>query len=279
MLLFCLYSCTGKTEKSESTGLQSNLQTDSILAENEQLNFFINTLSESMDSILTQESYLMKTKTKDGVAIPTRVQVLENLSLFKDLVYRQHKSIEALQDSMRNFSSASADKVRKIISFYKQQLNEKDLMITKLNKELDNKNADISRLSQRVSTLNNDISDLSMKNQAQEEALKVQDNIINECYVLTGTKKELQKAGVLSSSGIFKKKQLNLKNFNPNVFRKVDIRNFTEITINGKNPVVLTQMPTTSYKLEKVGKNAYTLNILDPTTFWSVSNYLVILYN
>lgn len=207
------------------------------------------------------------------------MQVMENLSLFKDLVERQRKNIEMLQDSLRNISSASSEKIRKIISFYKKQLDEKDRMIAQLQEELDNKNADISKLSDRISSLSSDVSDLSLKNKEQEEALKVQDNIINECYVIIGTKKELQEAGILSSSGIFKKKQLNVSNFNPDAFNKVDIRDFTEVVINGKKPEILTQMPTDSYSLEKVDKDSYILSILDPTLFWSVSNYLVIQYN
>lgn len=270
-----LSSCAGKNGK----GANSDSDIDSILVENRQLNSFISALSASIDSIALQEGYILDSSDRDGIKVPTRIQVMENLSLFKDLVERQRRNIEMLQDSLQDLSSASSGKIRKIISFYKKQLDEKDRMIAQLEEELDNKNADISKLSDRISSLSNDVSDLSLRNKEQEEALKVQDNIINECYVITGTKKELQKAGILSSSGIFKKKQLNVSNFNPDVFNKVDIRNFTEVVINGKKPEILTQMPADSYSLEKIDKDSYILRILDPTLFWSVSNYLVIQYN
>jgi len=275
ILLFTLYSCSERTDKVET----SNPATDSIIADNKQLNFFINTLSASMDSIVVQEGYFTNSTNKDGVPIPTRVQMIEKLSLFRDLVARQRKSIVALQDSLKNTSSASARKIEKIISFYKNMLNEKERTIAQLQEELKTKNVDISRLSQRVALLSNDVSDLSMKNKEQEEIMKVQDNIINECYVMIGTKNDLQKKGILSSKGFFKKKQLNVSSFNPESFNKVDIRQFTEVTVNGKNPVILTQMPANSYSLEKVSKNIYILKILDPNSFWSVSNYLVIQYD
>lgn len=270
-----LSSCAGKNGK----GASSDSDIDSILVENRQLNSFISALSVSIDSIALQEGYILDSSERDGIKVPTKIQVMENLSLFKDLIERQRRNIEMLQDSLRNISSASSEKVRKIISFYKKQLDEKDCMIAQLQEELDNKNADISKLSDRISSLSSDVSDLSLRNKEQEEALKVQDNIINECYVIMGTKKELQEAGILSSSSIFKKKQLNVSNFNPDAFNKVDIRNFTEVVINGKKPEILTQMPTDSYSLEKVDKDSYILSILDPTLFWSVSNYLVIQYN
>ena len=59
------------------------------------------------------------------------------------------------------------------------------------------------------------------------------------------------------------------------MFTKVDIRTFTEVTINSGNPKILTQMPASSYRIEK-GKGSSILYILDPTAFWSVSNYLII---
>lgn len=275
ILLFSLYSCSDKTDKIEN----KDSVIDSISADNKQLNYFINMLSTSMDSIVLQEGYLVNSTTTDGVPKPTRVQMLEKLSLFKELVDRQKNSIEGLQDSLKKASSASAKKIDRIIKFYKNMLNEKELIIAQLQEELNDKNADIARISQRVTSLSNDVSTLSEKNKEQEEILKIQDNIINECYVMIGTKADLQKNGVLSSNGFLKKKRLNVSNFNSDLFDKVDIRQFSEVTINGKNPVVLTQMPANSYSLEKVDKNTYILRVLDSTSFWSVSNYLVIQYN
>lgn len=275
ILLFSLYSCSNKIDKIEN----KDTVIDSVSADNKQLNYFINTLSASMDSIFLQEGYLTNLTTTDGVPKPTRVQMLEKLSLFRQLIDRQKNNIEELQDSLRNASSESAKKINRIISFYKNSLNEKERIIAQLQEELNNKNADIARITQRVTSLSNDVSDLSVKNKEQEEIMKIQDNIINECYVLIGTKADLQEKGVISSSGFLKKKRLNVSNLNSELFDKVDIRQFTEVTIYGKNPIVLTQMPTNSYALEKVNKNTYILKILDPTSFWSVSNYLVIQYN
>ena len=252
---------------------------DSLYADNRQLNFFINTLSSSMDSIVVLEGNILKRSDVDGVTKPTRTQIIENLNLFKNMLQRQRSQITILQDSLKHMSSASSAQIKRIIIFYKKQLDEKDRMIAELCEELNDKNADISKLTQRVTALNSDVTTLSQKNKEQEEVMRIQDNIINECYVMMGTKKELLKAGIISSSGLFKKKKLNVSNFNSDAFIKVDIRNFAEVTINGRNPVILTQMPTGSYTLDKINEKTYILRISDPTSFWSVSNYLVIQYN
>ncbi|MGN0280767.1 MAG: TMF family protein [Prevotella sp.] len=215
----------------------------SLRADNQQLNFFINTLSASMDSIVAQEENILKTSNKDGVPAPTRVQIIDNLNVYKNMLDRHRFQITMLQDSLNNMSSASS---AKIICFYKRQLDEKDHMIAQLREELNDKNVDISKLTQRVAALNSDVSNLSQKNKEQEEVMIMQDNIMNECYVMMGTKKELQKAGIISPSGLFKTKQLNVSDFNPDALNKVDFRHFTEVAINGRNPVILTQMPTGS---------------------------------
>ena len=49
-----------------------------------------------------------------------------------------------------------------------------------------------------------------------------------------------------------------------------------EIPLNSSSPKILTQMPTSSYKIEKKSKNQSTLYILDANAFWSVSNFLII---
>lgn len=274
-LLCALISCTDKKAEKESMGLKM----DSILVDNQQLNFFINALSASMDSIAQQEGYILETSTQDGVKKPERVQVLENLAFFKDLLNRQREHIAIMQDSLKVISSVSSEKIDRILCFYKEQLDEKDRMIAQLQEELSNKNADITKLNQYVSALTRNVTNLSERNKEQEEALIAQDQIINECYVVIGTKKDLQDAGILSSSNLFKKKQLKVSNFNPEVFHKVDIRTFTEQMIEGKNPKILTQMPENSYTFDKLEKDTYILKIIDPTLFWSVSNYLVIQYN
>ena len=89
-----------------------------------------------------------------------------------------------------------------------------------------------------------------------------------------GTKKELTSQGLLSG-GFLQKKRVNHDAINKDMFTKVDIRTFTEVTINSSNPKILTQMPASSYRIEK-GKGSSILYILDPTAFWSVSNYLII---
>lgn len=61
-------------------------------------------------------------------------------------------------------------------------------------------------MKSHISTLNENVVALNDKGNELEKALETQSDMMNECYVRFGTKKELQKAGILSGSGLFSKR-------------------------------------------------------------------------
>ena len=65
-------------------------------------------------------------------------------------------------------------------------------------------------------------------------------------------------------------------NFNKDYFTKIDIRVDKVIKLYSKSAKVLTSHPAGSYSLDKDANGLYTLRISNPTAFWSVSKYLVV---
>lgn len=268
-VMICLNSCKGGDEQARKISMLE-MERDSILSANGQLNSFLDIVSQSMDSIMLQEGYLLNMQDAEGKPVSDKERLMKNLDLFGELLERQRSRIELLEDSLTNLSDAQNVKFLNILRGLQAQIKEKDEMISELKVELRKKNANIAQLQSRVTALNE-------KAQEQETIMTVQSDMMNEGYVRVGTKKELQKDGIITRSGLFKKK-LNVSNFNAELFTKVDIREFLELTIEGKNPEVITQMPASSYQIDENEDGTYTLRILDPTLFWSVSNYLVVQY-
>ena len=65
------------------------------------------------------------------------------------------------------------------------------------------------------------------------------------------------------------------QDFNREYFTKVNIEQFNSVNLGAKKVTVLTNHPSSSYKL--VGtKPVEKLEIKNPTEFWSASKYLVI---
>ena len=235
---------------------------------------FVSVLADGLDSIAVHEEVLFYTnKGREGTVID-REQLKKNLEMFGNMLSDQKQRIAHLTEALKERGD-SVSKLAILVNLLNKQLDEKDKYIKSLRAELEKKNVNIAQLQKRVLTLKESNTNLTDRVERQVDALKTQTEIINEGYVKVASKKELTKLGLLSS-GFLKKTKVNHDAIQKNMFMRVDIRTFTEITIESSNPKILTQMPSSSYKIEKKGKNQSTLYILDANAFWSVSNFLII---
>lgn len=275
-----LFVSVGCSENNQQNIEKLNKQIDSLKMENarkdgdiEDMMSFVGVLADGLDSIAKQEEILFYTnKGKEGTVVD-RQQLKKNLEMFENTLANQKKKIAQLVDSLKA-RGESLSKLTSLVNYLNQQLEGKDLLIKSLRSDLDNKNVNIAQLQKRVSSLSEDNSRLSEKVEKQVNALTAQAEMINECYVKIGTKKQLTDLGLISG-GFLKKTKVNHDLLQKDKFTRVDIRTFTEIPIPSGDPKILTQMPASSYRIEKSGKTS-TIFITDPTAFWSVSNFLII---
>ena len=207
---------------------------DSILDVNERqqqelddINFVMAEVSACLDSIAEQEQFLYV--SKEGIKLPRRT-VIENLRNFEKLLNRQRQQIAMLQDSLYHRKDSTSRYFR-LVEFLNKELAEKDLTIQTLQKQIAVNKKNIAELQEQKVELERNVSDLQKKEKIHKQALEVQSDMLNECYVKVGTKKELKNAGLLVSKGLFSKKKVNNSNLNKELFMKVDIRNFKELPI------------------------------------------------
>ena len=279
-LIGCIYlvSCSDNGQKSID---RLSKQVDSLQMENakkdgdiKDMMSFVGVLADGLDSIAKQEEILFYTnKGKEGTVVD-REQLKKNLEMFEQTLSSQKKRIAQLVDSLKA-RGESLSKLTTLVTYLNQQLEEKNNIINSLRADLNNKNVNIAQLQKRVSSLSESNTILSEKVEKQVKALTVQTEMINEGYVKIGDKKTLTDMGIISG-GFLKKTKVNYDAIQKGQFMRVDIRHFTEIPIKSSDPKILTQMPASSYRIEK-NKGTSTLYITDPTAFWSVSNYLIIL--
>ena len=86
-----------------------------------------------------------------------------------------------------------------------------------------------------------------------------------------GTKKELSEQRILEKGEVLK-----TNDFNKDYFTRIDLRVTKTIKLYSKSAKLMTNHPAGSYTLEKDAQGQYVLRITNPTSFWSVSKYLVI---
>lgn len=275
-----------KNERVDMAGYMK--ERDSLIIENQankeelaELNSIISTVSAGLDSIAIQEGILYSGKTRDGVAL-NRNQIIANINSMAEILKRQREKIQSLQDSLAmrsanpNKSSQSIEKLQNVIAFLNKQLAEKDNEIQSLRRDVNSKNKDINQLRTSLSDMRNRAEKAENRTQVVTQALAKQDEIINECYIKIGTKKQLVASGLLKG-GFLQKKKVNYEDVDKSKFNAVDIRKFREVTLKSNNPKILTPQPSNnSFHFEENGYGTCTLVITNPTQFWSVSNFLII---
>ena len=256
---------------------------DSILQDNrsktqqlDELNGVLSTIAIGLDSIAVQENILFNGSGRDGVRLDKH-EIAARLNGMADILARQRAKIQALQDSLANRkTSQSVEHLQRVVEFLNQQLAEKDQVIKSLRADHNNSKKDITQLRASLSDMKNRAVKAENKTQVLTTALSKQDDVINECYVRIGTKKQLSAAGLLKG-GFLQKKKVNYEDVDKSKFNAVDIRKFREITLKSNNPKILTPQPSNrSFHFEESGDGSCTLVITNPTLFWSVSNFLII---
>lgn len=278
-IMLSVFSC-----KNEKVDMSSYMQErDSIMQENkaktqqlDELNGVLATIATGLDSIAVQENILFTNKGRDGVML-NRQQIAANLKGMADILARQRAKIKMLQDSLANKkSSQGVERLQKVVEFLNQQLAEKDQVIQSLRADLNNSKKDITQLRASLSDMRTKANNAEQKTKMLTKALSKQDEVINECYVKIGTKKQLSAAGLLKG-GFLQKTKVNYEDVDKSKFNAVDIRKFREITLKSGNPKILTPQPSNrSFHFEESGDGNCTLVITNPTLFWSVSNFLII---
>lgn len=279
LMLMFVFSC--KNEKVDM--LHYVAERDSILQDNknktqqlDELNGVLSTIAIGLDSIAVQENILFNNSGRDGVRLDKH-EIAARLNGMADILARQRAKIQVLQDSLANRkASQGVEHLQRVVKFLNQQLAEKDQVIRSLRADLNNSKKDITQLRASLSDMKSRAVRAENKTQVLTTALSKQDDVINECYVRIGTKKQLSAAGLLKG-GFLQKKKVNYEDVDKSKFNAVDIRKFREITLKSNNPKILTPQPSNrSFHFEESGDGSCTLVITKPTLFWSVSNYLII---
>lgn len=272
--LLCI-SCNGNKEANLQKQLDSlqNLY-DKQTADYNGLNEYLSVIADGLDSIAAQEGQIFNANNTPGESPAlSRERIKKNLSEFQQTLAAQRQRIEDIEKKL-NASTGGAAKLRTIIASLKQQLEAKDSEMAQLREELNNKNVSIAQLKTRAAALQQTNAMNEMLIAEQAEVMKAQDEMVNEGYVLTASKAELKKKGILTG-GVLQKKSIDYNNLDKSLFKRIDIREFSELTINSKAPKILTPVPKDSYQLVKQGSTTV-LKVTNPGRFWSISTYLVI---
>ncbi|MFA7081561.1 MAG: hypothetical protein WC135_03005 [Bacteroidales bacterium] len=278
-----LFSSCGKKELEEKIITQQKLQ-DSIEAvisikdaEMESLFQELNAIEQSLSDVSAKYGNVNKLKNTSGEKVnkDTRARITDEIQNINELLANNKQKLSKLNNQM----ATNGNKSKELATFVEKlqlRVNEQEAQIQALTAELQQKKIVIENL-------NKNIEDLSKQNQVKDQQILQVESEKNTAYYIIGTKKELQTENIVNTSGGFLgigKKTKVSGDSELSKYTKVDIRQFEQIPLNGKNKVkILTSHPSTSYTLEGDAKYPKSIKIKDANAFWGKSKFLVVMYD
>ena len=197
-------------------------------------------------------------------------KIKEDIRFISEKLKSNREQIAELEKKLQNSTYQSAE-LKKAIKKLTDELESKQRQIETLQTELASKNIRIAELDEAVEGLNRNVDELTAENKAQSKTVAVQDKALNTAWYVFGTRSELKDQKILKGGEVLKDDE-----FNKDYFTQIDIRTDKVIKLYSKRADLLTTHPEGSYELVKDDKGQLTLNITNPTAFWSISRYLVI---
>ena len=278
-----LFSSCGKQELEEKIITQQKLQ-DSIEAvisikdaEMESLFQELNAIEQSLSDVSAKYGNVNKLKNTSGEKVnkDTRARITDEIQNINELLANNKQKISKLNNQM----ATTGNKSKELATFVEKlqlRINEQEAQIQALTAELQQKKIVIENL-------NKNIEDLSKQNQVKDQQILQVEQEKNTAYYIIGTKKELQAEDIVNTSGGFLGMGRKTKvsgDSELSKYTKVDIRQFEQIPLNGKNKIkILTSHPSSSYTIEGDSKYPTSIKVKDARAFWGKSRFLVVMYD
>ena len=203
-----------------------------------------------------------------------REAIVEDMQLIRRTLKLNNELIANLRQQVKT-SKSNNSKLRATmeatISSLNAQLTDLTKQAEELRAQLAQKDIKIAEQGHQIDHLKGNVNELSVQNETKARTVSAQDRELNTAFYVFGTKRELKEQNILHGGEV-----LRNGNYNKDYFTKIDIRVDRVIHLYSKSAKLMTAHPEGSYSLDRDAQGQYTLRITDPTRFWSVSKYLVI---
>jgi len=233
-----------------------------------------NSIQENLNMIKEKEQIISVKTSKGEVDKASADQINEDITSIYELMLKNKQTIKDLNTKLQQ-NGLKNKEMAKTIQLLTDQITSKDKEVSDLKTRLERLNIDLANAERKAAQLDSTLQEAHNVNEELTEVNNAQDAALNTVYYVVGTKKELISRGVVDKAGAFKGLKIGDR-FDKNYFTQVDMRNLNSININVKNPKILSNHPTSSYKLVERGKIVEKLEITDPAAFWERSKFLVI---
>ena len=228
-------------------------------------------------SEINQKEKEMKVNLKgvEGTTNNKRQLIAAQMTAIKEGISQNKAKIEELRRLSAKKGKANS-MLAETIKRLQTEMDEKASQIKSLQAELDQKNIKITELNTTVDVQSKNIAEQQSVMEQQKSTLKAQETDLNTVWYCIQSSKKLKEAKIISGGGLFQAKKVMGNEFDKSAFTQIDLRSISSIPTNSKKVKILSLHPVNSYKLVTGANKNITIEITNPSKFWSVSKYLVV---
>jgi predicted nucleic acid-binding Zn-ribbon protein len=236
----------------------------------------LNDIDAGFSEINQNESQMkVNLKGTEGTTASRKARIGAQMQQIKESMEKNKAKIAELQ-KLANKKGKANGKLLETIKQLQTQMDEKTTQIQSLQAELDQKNIKITELNTTVDVQTKNIADQQNVMDQQKTTIKGQDTDLNTVWYCIATSKKLKEEKIVSAGGLFKSAKVMDNEFDKSAFTQIDLRSLSSIPTNSKKVKILSLHPQNSYKLVIGADKKITIEISNPSRFWSVSKYLVV---
>ncbi len=234
----------------------------------------ITEINDGMAQIKTLEKILSTTPNLGAESNSRREQIKADMLAIQEALQARRQKLADLEKKLKA-SNVENTKLTKAIESLKEQITTQETTIAGLRNELAAANINIAALGQQVDSLSTTVADVKTeRDQAQQKSAELNKEL-NTCYYAVGSNKELKSHKILEKKFLGKTKIMQ-NDFEKSYFTTGDKSKLTEINLYSKKAKVWTNHPKGSYQIVESANGQKTLKITNPSSFWSLGNYLVV---
>lgn len=220
---------------------------------------YFNEIQDNLLKISIKEDVIRVKSSNPEITVEDKEWILQEMHNINYLREQNAQKVKNLQQDLKNQSF---------------RIVELEATIDRLKLRIKSRDEKIDALQQQLADLDVEYAELFDQYHEQVElALDVLKEL-NTVYFAYGTMKELEDNSVIERDGGFigiGKKVTIAEDLKQSYFKTLDKTKVKELKIIGKKPQLITDHPNSSYEWKE-----NRLIIKDPSSFWRISNYLVV---
>lgn len=236
---------------------------------------------DNLEAIKSRENIISGNISNGEIPKQHTTTISEDIQAIDRLLQENRQTIEALNKDVARLNAANIKiaGLEKLSAQLLEQIEQKDIEIEELKNTLSTMNIKVEELNTQVAELETVVEDLNVVNAGLSGEIKAQEELLNTCYYIVGSEKELLAQNIIYKSGFIGRTLKINENHSLDTYTKINMSTVDNIYVGHAKAELVSTHPEDSYTIVMGANNVVeAIDIVDKDLFWSTSKVLLISY-